>query len=153
MDVFNWVFDALPIQACGLGGTNRFEDDPPGRSIRDHYGLVIEYPGGAKVHHSHLTYAVPDRRFSGVYELVFGERLGIDLGNALAWDRSGKTVELSRQGGSDTALALEGFLGHICRRERSTAGADVGYRATMVSLLGLKALDGGRVAGWEELFA
>src|ERR1041385_7601588 len=86
MDVFNWVFGAPPERACGLGGTSLL-DDLPGRDIRDHYGLSLQYPGGGMVHFSHLSYAIPDRRFAGVYELVFGQRLGVDLANAIAWDR------------------------------------------------------------------
>src|SRR5262245_25403003 len=93
MDVFNWVFGREPLRACGMGGAH-LGAGLPRADILDHYGLVLEYPGGGKVHHSHLSYAIPDRRFAGVYELVFGEKLGIDLANAVAWDRSGKTMEL-----------------------------------------------------------
>lgn len=151
MDVFNWVFGAVPLAACGLGGIHRREEESPGRSIRDHYGLILEYPGGGKVELSHLTYAVPDRRFSGIYELVFGENLGIDLANALAWDRHGKVIELTRQGGSDTRLALEAFFRHVRGQEKPAASPQVGYQATLASLLGLQALDTGRLARWEEV--
>lgn len=151
MDVFNWVFDAPPSAACGFGGTNRFVDEPDGRSVRDHYGLTLDYPCGGKVNYSHLSYAIPDRRFSGVYELVFAERVGIDLWNGLAWDRSGKSIPLDAPGGSDTRLALEGFFGHIRNGERPAADVDAGFFATAASLLSLKALDTGSVARWNEL--
>ena len=86
-----------------------------------------------------------------MYELVFGERLGVDLCNGLAWDRSGKTISLNPQGGNDTQFALEGFFKHVRRGERSHADAEVGYRATVASLLSLKALDTEQVALWDEL--
>lgn len=150
MDVFNWIYDSHPERACGFGGTNRYDDEPPGRTVMDHYGLTLEYPRGGKVNFSHVSYAIPDRRFSGIYELVFGERLGIDLWNGLAWDRSGKTVPLDAPGGSDTQLALEGFFRHIRQGEHPRADAEAGYLATAASLLGLRALDSGNVASWDE---
>jgi hypothetical protein len=98
-----------------------------------------------------LTYAFPDRRFLGVYELAFGEKLGVDLANGLAWDRSGKMIRLTEEGGSDTRLALESFFRSIRRREMALADADVAYHSTMTALLALRALDTGRVVGWEEV--
>ncbi len=74
-DIFNWVFQSVPERVCGMGGTHRFHDSPPGRDTMDHYGLVLEYPGGAKVHFSHLSYAIPDRRFSGIYVVYVRKRI------------------------------------------------------------------------------
>jgi myo-inositol 2-dehydrogenase/D-chiro-inositol 1-dehydrogenase len=163
MDVFNWVFGAQPLLACGLGGSNLPGEEPFLREgahkeshrkdagIRDHYGLVLEYPGGGKVHYSHLSYAIPDRRFAGVYELCFGEKLGIDLANAIAWDRSGKTMELSAAGGNDTQLAVEAFLRSVRTGAEPAAGHAVGAQATLASLLALKALDSGRTERLSDL--
>jgi len=151
MDVFNWVFQGEPVHACGLGGTHLSHTGPGKRDIRDHYGLQIEYPGSGMVHYSHLHYAPPDRRFAGVYELVFGEDLGVDLANANAWNRSGKAVELSRAGGNDTHLAVEGFLHSLRTGEHPLADARVGYSATMTSLLALRALDTGQRVSWCDL--
>jgi myo-inositol 2-dehydrogenase / D-chiro-inositol 1-dehydrogenase len=151
MDVFNWVFDAPPLRACGLGGANLALDGRETRDIRDHYGVSLEYPNGGMVHHSHLSYAIPDRRFSGVYELVFAQNMGIDLANAISWDRSGKAVELPAPAGNDTQLAMEGFLRSARGLERPRADARVGYQATMASLLALKALDTGRMVEWSEV--
>ncbi len=151
MDVFNWVLGGEPLQACGFGGLHHHIDEPPGRDVRDHYGLVLEYAGGAKVHYSHLSYSVPDRRFSGTYELVFGEKLGVDLGNAVAWDRAGRTVELTRDGGNDTLLAMEDFLRCARSGERPAADIRVACSSTLTSLLALRALDTGRTVTWKEM--
>jgi predicted dehydrogenase len=151
MDVFNWVFGGEPLQACGMGGTNLFGDDPRRSGLRDHYGLVLEYPSGGMVHYSHLSYAIPDRRFAGVYELVFGEKLGMDLANAVAWDRAGKTVDLSQAGGNDTQTAVEMFIASAKTGERPFADARVGYKATLTSLLALRALESGRTVTWREI--
>ncbi len=151
MDIFNWALGGVPLQACGFGGLHHHIDKPPGRDVRDHYGLVLEYAGGAKVHYSHVSYSVPDRRFSGIYELVFGEKLGVDLANAVAWDRSGRTVELTRDGGNDTLCALAGYLRCIRSGERPEADIRVACASTLTSLLARKALDAGATVTWKEM--
>jgi predicted dehydrogenase len=150
-DIFNWIFAATPVAACGLGGSHGLAEGPPDTNTLDHYGAVLEYPGGCKVHYSHLTYAVPERRFSGIYELAFGERAGVDLTNGLAWDRSGRTRQLSREGGNETQLAVAGFLRSLIRGERPGASADVGFRATLAALLCRRALECDRRVAWEDV--
>jgi predicted dehydrogenase len=159
LDICNWVLGGPPAKAAGFGGLHQFRERPPGRTVRDHCLVSFEFPGGAKVQHSHLSYALPDRRFSGIHERVFGESLGIDFAHGLAFDRAGKSFPLlggdapsapaaSRK---DTELALDGFLRHIRGGERPLADIEAAYLATMASLLGLRALDTGEVARWEAL--
>ncbi len=150
-DIFNWVFQSVPERVCGMGGTHRYRDTPPGRDTMDHYGLVLEYPGGAKVHFSHLSYAVPDRRFSGIYELVFAEHGGIDLANAHAWTRDGETSSLGTVAGNDTENAIRAFAGCVRGGLHPVADIDVAYRATLTSLLCQRALDTARTVRWNEI--
>lgn len=150
-DIFNWVFDAEPERMCGFGGTHSIGDQPPGRDTMDHYGLVIEYPGGAKVNFSHLSFAVPDRRFSGIYELVFTADGGIDLANAQVWSRVGESRRLETPSGNDTQIAIASFVDSIRRRERPLADIEIAYRATLTSLLGQRALDVGGTVSWQDL--
>ena len=169
IDVFNWMFDALPDRACGFGGrmadgkanngppttTGDFGTEVPShQSVRDHYGLLLEYPNGGRVLLSHVSFAVPDRRFAGVEELVFGENLGVELGTARAWDRQGRARELlttpSPHGISDTRLAIDGFLGHVRSGDRPHADARAGHRATVAALFALAALDSSRTLNIRE---
>jgi predicted dehydrogenase len=150
-DVFNWLFGSTPLRACGLGGANRRPDDPPGRDTMDHYAAVLEYPGGAKVHLSHLSHAIPDRRFSGIYELVFAERMGIDLSNALAWTEGGETRRLTEERGNDTRLAVDAFLRSVQTGTAPEAGAEAGHRATLAAALCRRALESGRTVEWREV--
>jgi predicted dehydrogenase len=172
-DVCNWLFGAPPLRACGFGGTLCRDGEPPGRDTMDHYGAVLEYPGGGKVHLSHLTFAVPERRFAGIHELVFCERAGVDLGNALAWNAAGETVELARvpgelaripgsggnetsavaEGGSETQLAVEGFLHAIETGRPPEADARAGAAATLAALLCRRAIESARPVSWSELGA
>ena len=153
MDIFNWVFQCEPVRACAMGGTSLSDGGSPCKDILDHYGVSLEYPGGGMVHFSHLSFAIPDRRFAGVYELVLGERLGIDPANGIAWDRAGKTVELSQAGGNDTQAAVEGFLESLRTGGTPLADAGTGYSSAMASLLVLRALEAGRTVAWREILA
>jgi predicted dehydrogenase len=155
-DVLNWLFRAPPLRACGLGGTNRYPGEPFGRDTMDHYGAVLEYPGGAKAHLSHVSYAIPERRFSGIYELVFAERLGIDLANALAWTPQGESRNLlpateGEAAGSDTELAVQGFLHSVATGKAPEAGAEAGRLATLAALLVRRAMETGRTVEWREV--
>jgi predicted dehydrogenase len=152
-DIFNWVFQSAPLRACGLGGTSRYAGEPAGRDTLDHYGAILEYPGDAKVLLSHLTFALPDRRFSGIYELAFAEKMGVDLGGAAWWKDSGETRQLlaGSQGVSDTNLAVEAFLESVATGAEPIASAEVGYRATLAALLCRKAIESRRTVEWKEI--
>jgi len=156
-DVFNWLLRSTPLKACGLGGTSRFLGVPPRRNTMDHYGVVLEYPGGAHVQLSHLSFALPDRRFSGIYELVFAEKLGLDLSNAVAWSETGATRQLLLEAGppgwSDTQLAMKGFLDSIALGRTPEAGLDSGIHSALTAILCQRALESGRVVEWKELQA
>lgn len=150
-DVFNWLFGSLPLAACGMGGIHHFRGEPHGRDTMDHYGVVLEYPGGAKVQLSHISFAVPERRFAGISELVFAEHMGVDLGAALAWNRAGETVRLKVPRGADTQTALVDFVRAAGAGAPSTVNARVGYEATVTALLCRRAIETGRTVRLEEL--
>jgi predicted dehydrogenase len=159
LDVFNWVFGAAPLAAVGMGGRNHPSHGrgpaPAICDVLDHYGAVIEYPRGAKVLLSHLSYAVPDRRFAGIYELAFCEKAGVDLPNAVAWEssgpESGKARELCAERGNETELAVAAFLDCLVEGRRPEASAEVAHRATLAALLCRQAIDCGRRVAWTEI--
>lgn len=150
-DVFNWVLAARPVAAVALGGLNHPSASAPLQNTMDHYGAVLEYPGGTKVQLSHMNYSIPDRRFSGAYELVFCENAGVDVANAMAWDSSGKSRELCGARGNETHLAMESFIESLLEGRRPDADIEVAYQATLSSLLCARAIESeGRVT-WDEL--
>ena len=150
-DVFNWIFDSPPLAAVALGGMNNPEASAPLQDTPDHYGAILEYPGGAKVQLSHMNYSIPERRFSGAYELVFCERAGVDVANALVWDTSGKSRELCGIRGNETRLAMASFLESLLEGKRPEADIEVAYRATLSSLLCSRALESEGKISWDEL--
>jgi len=150
-DVFNWIFGGPPLRACGFGGLSPVLDGPMGRDTLDHYSAVLEYEGGAKVHMSHLTFAVPERRFSGIQELAFGQHQGVDLANAAAWNSAGKSESLGAEKGNETERAVVGFLESVAAGRPSSVGASLGYEAALAALLCQRALDTGKVALRQEM--
>jgi predicted dehydrogenase len=150
-DVFNWIFQSTPRHASGMGGAHGFRDGPPGRDILDHYCITLEYPGGAKVQLTHLTYSIPEKRFAGIYELVFCEKTGVDLARALTWTASGETRHLCKSSGGESRRALADFFDAISSGRQPDAGAEVGRDATMVALLCQRAVETGRLVSFDEL--
>ncbi len=151
LDIINWALGSTPERACGLGGIGCYIEQPPGRDTMDHYGLVLEYPGGVTVNISHLSFAVPDRRFSGIYELVFASQGGVDLQNAHAWTRDGKSYHLEAARGNDTELALASFLHSIQSGSPPTTGIEVAKSAAFTAIMCQRALTGGRSVSWREV--
>jgi len=150
-DVFDWVLGGPPLAAVAMGGRSHPSTSSGLGDVLDHYGATIEYPGGVKVQLSHLTHAIPDRRFAGVYELAFCEQAGVDLGNALAWDATGRARELSAARGSDTQLAVAAFFESVATGRRPLADAQTACRATLAALLCQRAIDTGRRVTWDEI--
>ena len=75
----------------------------------------------------------------------------MDVANAMAWDSSGKSLELSRTSGNETHLAMESFLDSLLEGRRPEADIEVAYRATLASLLCSGAIESGTKVSWEEL--
>ena len=105
---------------------------------------TLEYPGGGRVQLSHLSYSIPERRFSGIYELAFCEKTGVDLSNALAWEASGKSRELCPQRGNETWLAISSFIDDLLAGRRPDASASVSYDACLAALMCQRAIETGR---------
>lgn len=148
-DIFNWIFRGTPLHASAVGGTHR--DQLPGHDTLDHYGAVMEYPGGGKVLLSHLTYSIPERRFSGIYELAFCERTGVDLANALTWDDSGQTRKLCSERGNETRGAVAAFVESLLHGKRPAASAEVAYQASLAAFLCRRAIESERRVSWTEI--
>ena len=98
-----------------------------------------------------MNFSIPDRRFSGAYELVFCENAGVDISNATAWDASGKSRELCRVRGNETRLAMASFLESLLDGKRPDADIEVAYRATLSALLCARALESDGRVTWDEL--
>jgi len=152
-DLYNWMFQGHPLKACGMGGTNLYVNDPPGRTIMDHYTVSYEYPGGAHLSFSHIYYAVGELR--GVGEVVFGSKGALDTGTGRFYDRAKNAVSYTvdiKEGRMDaTRLAIESFLEAIREDKEPFANAEVGRLGALASIMGLRAMLEGRTVEWKEV--
>ncbi|MBI4580133.1 MAG: Gfo/Idh/MocA family oxidoreductase [Planctomycetes bacterium] len=153
-DLMNQVMGGVPVRAAGFGGQN-VKFDPPGRDIRDHYGLELDYGQGRVVSYSHSWIAPPHVPCDGRRELVYGSKGAIDLETGqlyLQGSERPKTIEFKKT--SDATLAaVRDFVRCIRERDRPFADVEAGRDALLVALLGRKALDEGRVVTMTELLA
>jgi predicted dehydrogenase len=155
-DVYNWLFQGHPLRACGFGSANLFVNDPPGRTIMDHYTVSYEYPGGAHLNFSHMYYAV--RGLDGVGDVFYGSKGALDLpryGAARFFDRAktgpASTVDLPEDDTLSTSNAIQSFFGCIREKKQPFSNAEVGRLAALAVIMGLGAMVEDRIVEWKEV--
>lgn len=153
IDVFNWVNGAHPLKACGMGGCNLFANQPPGRSVTDHYIVVWEYPNDVHVTYSQADYTHPDVG-GGRFEHAHFSKLSVDITRGRFYEPGGRkpvyTVEIEGRDDLD-AQAVAGFFDCIRNGGKPWADVEVGRMAVMSALLARKSFYEGRTVKWEEL--
>ena len=153
IDVFNWVNGAHPLKACGMGGCNLFVDQPPGRSVTDHYIVVWEYPNAVHVNYSQADYTHP-MVGGGRFEHAHFSKMSVDISNGKFYEPGKRepvyTVEVDGKDELDLQ-AVGGFFDCIRNDRKPYADVEVGRMAVMAGLLGRKAFYEGRTVRWEDL--
>jgi len=149
-DQFNWVFGKLPERAAGFGGRGVLNDPP--RNILDHYTLTLDYGTNRRVSYSHCWFASPADPNSGRRTVLVGSKQSIDLEKAELFPRGSRQPELLPGDRTDSTLAAIGDF-FSCIREGRTprVGVETGRNAVLVALLGLKAIDEGRIVTMDEV--
>jgi len=149
IDVANWVFDALPLCAAGMGGRQvRTEGD-----IWDHHVVEFEYPGGGR----HICQARQQPgTWTHVSEQVLGTQGAVTLGTG-PWGLGELTPRNLR--------ARQYRLQNPYQREHDDLQAsifgdgpyefegDYGATSSMTAVLGRMATYSGRRVTWEEAVA
>ncbi len=155
-DLYNWIFQGHPLRACGFGGANLYVNDPPGRTIMDHYTISYEYPSGVHLNFSHLYYAIGD--FARTSDTIIGAKAAATLvlnRELLYYDREAnkvvRQVPINKDNDESTRNALVDFF--TCARQHRPpfAGAAVGRAAALTVIMGLRAMVEGRVVEWKEV--
>jgi myo-inositol 2-dehydrogenase/D-chiro-inositol 1-dehydrogenase len=154
-DLYNWILDSHPVRACGIGGANLLVNDPPGRTIMDHYSITYEYPNGVHVSFTHVYYAVG--RLATVNDIVFGEK------GAIAYDQAGIEF-LDRETGATTAklgvkgdylastlASLTAFVDNVRNHRHPVTDAELGRLAALTVIMGERAMLQGRTVEWKEV--
>lgn len=156
-DLFNQIFRDIPRRASGFGGQSmRFE--PPGRNIRDHFSLSLDYGDNKEVGYTHSWLACPSVPCDGRRELIYGPLGQLDMEEGKIYLRDAKEGEppllvSPEPSGDSTMLAVTDFFRCIREGDQPLAGYEDARNAALVGLLGRKVLDEGRTVSMDELLA
>jgi len=153
-DVCNWIFKGVPQRACGFGGQSVLFD-PPGRNVMDHYSLSFDYGKDKKVSYSHSYITGKKSPVEGIQIYVLGSKATMDVLRGTIHSRpDGKesTVPPLEKGRRDR-IAVESFFKDCREGGKPRADVETARDATLVALLGRKALYEERVATMKQLLA
>jgi predicted dehydrogenase len=145
IDVCNWVKDAHPVEANGMGGcTARYLRENKGTGqIFDHHFVEFTYEDGTKMYSQcrHMR-----NTFSNVSEAAHGTKGTSNCAGRIegenAWRFDGKNVNGHQQEQTDLVAALRAG-------ERYNEGY-FGATSSMTSVLGRMANYSGKVVKWDE---
>jgi predicted dehydrogenase len=152
LDLFRWAIGSPPVRCYGDGGISLFVNDPPGRTVMDHYSLIYEFANGAQINFSHHYFDPP--RFTGIQERVFASDGAVDLARAEFFPRTErKTVplEVPSAGKDSTFMSLAAFADNVLNGKRPLNDARSALEATLVALMGTRAIYEKRVVTWAEV--
>ncbi len=154
IDVFNWVNGgAHPLRACGMGGCNLFINQPPGRTVTDHYVITWEFPNGVHVNYSQCDYTHP-MVGGGRFEHAHFSKMSVNISEGTFYEPGKKepvyTVEIDGKDELDPQ-AVGSFFDNIRNGTQPAANVDVARLAVLSALLGRKAFYENRTVRWEEL--
>ncbi len=149
IDVANWVFDALPLRAAGMGGRQvRTEGD-----IWDHHAVEFEYPGGGR----HICQA---RQQPGTWTHVSEEVLGTQGAMTLGTGPWGLGQLTPRNLRARPFRAQNPYQREHDDLQASIFGdgpyefeGDYGATSSMTAVLGRMATYSGRRITWSEAVA
>lgn len=153
IDVFNWVNRAHPLKAAGMGGCNLFINQPPGRTVTDHYICIWEYPNGVHVTYTQADYTHPAVG-GGRWEHAHFSGMSVDISNGKFYEPGKRdpvyTVQIEGKDDLDPQ-AVKGFFDCIRNGRKPWADVEVGRNAVLTALLARKAFYENRTVKWEEL--
>jgi predicted dehydrogenase len=152
LDLFRWAVGKPPVRCYGSGGTTLFVNDPPGRTVMDHYSLIYEFEGGAQINFSHQYFDPPG--FTGIQERVFASDGALDLPKAEfapRGERKRVPLEVQNAGKDSTFMSLSAFAENVKLGRRPLNDAMSALDATLVALMGTRAIYERRVVTWAEV--
>jgi predicted dehydrogenase len=151
LDVCNWVMQAQPIEAEGMGGRQVRTGKEYG-NIYDHHAVEFTYPGGVKMFSQCQQIPNTDGR---VVEFVHGTKGQIELGNVAKLQLNGKKLERIAAGKGRLANAYQVELDDIFRAIRNDKPyneAENGALSSMTAIMGRMATYTGKRVSWDAAY-
>jgi len=154
LDLCNWAIGAVPVRACGFGGTMLYKNDPPGRTIFDSGSLTYEYPKGVKMSFTQSVFHPSTMPNGNQYVYVFGSKGAVDLmANTMAYpaEAGAKPYALAAKQEEPPYAHLAAFYDAITKGGSLPADITIGASAALTAILGHEAMTKERVVTWKEL--
>ena len=167
IDFANWILQATPKKAMGIGGINYWKD---GRETYDNTKVVYEYPEGVKATYTCLTSnAKDDYKImvmgdkgtltifydaawfypEGAYKAEYGEVDGVS-GATTNWTQ-GKGTPIDIKHLDPTKQALMDFRDSIINNMAPNSGVTTGAKAAYAVDMGIKAMDTEQMTHWDDI--
>jgi myo-inositol 2-dehydrogenase / D-chiro-inositol 1-dehydrogenase len=141
LDVANWVMNAHPISAYGMGGRQVRKD--PGQ-IWDHFAIEYEYPNGARVMSMCRHWPQSD---DNVSEVVIGSKGSSDPG---AWIQlRGERRQAAPKGQSGYVLEHRDLVKSMLENKPLNEGRQVA-ESTLTAVMGRMSAYTGRKIYWDK---
>lgn len=144
IDVCNWVMNAHPVRAWGMGGRQQLGNQPG--EIWDNFAVEFEYENGVRLH----SYCGQEKReFSAVREAIVGSKGTSDPAGSIrpkegaAWRFSGKRTPEYTQEHVD-------LINAIVNNTELNEGEQV-TDSTLTAIMGREAAYGGGVVEWDDI--
>ena len=148
LDVSNWLMDAYPVEAQGVGGRQVRTSDQTGQ-IYDHHMVEFTYDNGVKM----LSQCRHQRNcWNSVEEFAHGTEGTCDLSAAKIMDASGKVTwqsDAKETNGKGWQQEHYDFFAALRAGERPNE-VEYGAKSTMTAILGRMATYSGNVVKWDD---
>jgi myo-inositol 2-dehydrogenase / D-chiro-inositol 1-dehydrogenase len=146
IDVANWVMNAHPVRAVGVGG-RQWRTDAAFGHIFDHFAIDIEYPGGA---HILSMCRQIDGSANHVGERFVGTRGMTDPSSEIVGDRPYKYVVADSDRKNPYVEEHVDLLASIRAGNPLNEGQQVA-ESTLSAIMGREAAYTGQIINWDEL--
>lgn len=149
IDVSNWVKQAYPVKAYGMGG-RRMRTGPDHGEIFDHHFVEYEYEDGARMFSQCRHWEGADSRVTEVFQGTNGAAPG----PGMLLTRSGYPLLDYDDRNDPNPYQTEHDLlfEAIAKGEYRFADAENGAKSTMTAIMGRMATYSGQIVSWEEAF-
>ena len=145
LDVANWLKDAYPAVANGMGG-RQVRKGPDHGQIFDHHFVEFTYEDGTKLFSQcrHIRGC-----WTSVSEHCHGTKGTADISGGRIYDTAGKLIWRTR-GGRDGHQQEHHDLFADLRARRFPNEGEYGAKSTMTAILGRMATYSGKVISWKD---
>jgi predicted dehydrogenase len=156
LDLCNWVINAHPTRALGLGAINFYRNQPPGRTIFDCGSITYDYPKGVKMSFTQNVFHPRALPGGGQYIYVYGAKGAVDLMAPVPTfypiEPNQQPTVIVEKGPAEYPHAhIAAFYAAIHNGGPNPAGISIGAAAALTAILGHEAMVKEKAVTWDEL--